>query len=62
MMIPMITNTGENEGRAVVHEDGSKGKLGKTFADESFEVIFDGGETITFAEPDREFFGYADEH
>ena len=41
MMIPMITNTGENEGRAVVHEDGSKGKLGKTFADESFEVIFD---------------------
>ena len=41
MMIPMITNTATNEGRAVTREDGRTGKIGETHADESFDVIFD---------------------
>ena len=62
MMIPMITDTAVNKGRAVTGEDGRTGKLGDTFADESFEVIFDdNGETVTYPEPDREHFGYTDE-
>ncbi|MGX1056162.1 hypothetical protein AB7M74_007114 [Bradyrhizobium japonicum] len=52
MMIPMITNTATNEGRAVTREDGRTGKIGETHADESFDVIFDdNGGTVTYDEP-----------
>lgn len=62
MMIPMITNTATNEGRAVTREDGRTGKIGETRADESFDVIFDdNGETVTYDEPMRMVFSYTDE-
>lgn len=61
-MIPMITNTATNEGRAVTREDGRTGKIGETHADESFDVIFDdNGGTVTYDEPMRMVFSYTDE-